>query len=257
MNFQNDVIQKSQEKPVVVDFWAPWCGPCRVLGPVIEQLAEEQAERWSLVKVNTEEEQQLAMEYGIRSIPNVKLFYKGEVVGEFAGALTRRQIEEWLANHLPDGRKEVLDQILHRLDGDGGMSELEAFVAQYPDMKDARLALAMAVAISNPERADALLQPIKPGEPEAEQADAVRTIAELMLHQADESKTGQLMEQAKQALRNRQSDQTIQYLIEATGLDKSYGKELPRRAAIAFFHAWGPAHPLTKQYRRQFDMVLY
>ena len=74
MNFEQQVITKSHNKPVVVDFWAPWCGPCRVLSPVIESLAEEQKDRWDLVKVNTEEDYELAERYQIRSIPNVKLF---------------------------------------------------------------------------------------------------------------------------------------------------------------------------------------
>ena len=87
MNFQAEVIEKSHKMPVVVDFWASWCGPCRVLGPTIEALAEEQSDRWALVKVNTEEEQALAAEYQIRSIPNVKMFHKGRVIAEFAGAL--------------------------------------------------------------------------------------------------------------------------------------------------------------------------
>ncbi|MEQ8705976.1 MAG: thioredoxin [Phaeodactylibacter sp.] len=257
MNFQAEVIEQSHKTPVVVDFWAPWCGPCRVLGPTIEALAEEQSDRWKLVKVNTEEEQTVAAEYQIRSIPNVKMFYKGRVIAEFAGALPRTQIENWLANTLPDGRKETLDLILERLDGDGDLSELEAFVAQYPDMKDARLALAMALAITAPERAEHLLEPIKAGAPAADQAVAVRTIAELMQHQADDSASGKAVAAAQAALKQRDWETGIKAIIEATGKDKSYAKDLPRRAAIACFHAWGNEHPLTKVYRRQFDMVLY
>ena len=86
MNF-DQVLARSHDKPVLVDFWAPWCGPCRVLGPTLEKLAGEQSDRWELVKVNTEEDQELAHKYNIRSIPNVKLFHKGEEVAEFVGAL--------------------------------------------------------------------------------------------------------------------------------------------------------------------------
>ncbi len=257
MDFKAEVIDKSQQQPVVVDFWAPWCGPCRMLGPTIEQVAEEQKGRWTLVKVNTEEEQQIAMQYGIRSIPNVKMFYKGEVVAEFAGALSKTQLEQWLENTLPDGRKETLELILQRLDGDGDLTELEAFVAQHPDMKDARLALAGELAISDPERSEALLMPIKMSDPIAEQAAAVRIITELMRHQADDSKAGSLLAQAQEALRQRKREEAIQHIIEAAGVDKTYHSDLPRRAAIAFFQYWGPQHPITKSYRRKFDMVLY
>lgn len=258
MDFKKEVIDRSQEKPVVVDFWAPWCGPCKVLGPTIEQLAEEQSDRWELVKVNTEEAQNLAAEYGIRSIPNVKMFYKGEVISEFAGALPRTQIERWLDNSLPDGRKQTLQVILERLDGDGDLTELEAFVAQYPDMEDARIALARELSLKNPERAIALVEPIKIGDPLFDEAEAVRTLTAFMGDQADEStKVGQSIAKAQQAMQQRDREAAIQHIIDAAGLDKAYHKDLPRRIAIALFQLWGAAHPLTKTYRRKFDRVLY
>lgn len=100
-DFRADVLEKSHEKPVVVDFWAPWCGPCRVLGPTIEKLARESGGAWRLVKINVDAHPQLAQHYQVRGIPAVKLFSGGEVVAEFAGALPESQIQRWLAEHLP------------------------------------------------------------------------------------------------------------------------------------------------------------
>ncbi len=257
MDFKTAVIEKSFEKPVVVDFWAAWCGPCRILGPVIEKLAAEQTDKWELVKLDTEEDYEVAEQYNIQSIPNVKMFYKGEVVSEFAGALPRTAIERWLEENLPDNRKESLALILSRLNGEGGLSELEAFVAQNPDVAEARVALARKLAYSQPERAAALVQDIQLGDKLAEQAEDLRTLAELMSFLPDGSSAGRLVGEAQQALRKKDNETAIKNIIEAASADKDYADGLPRRAAIALFRIWGPQDELTKNYRWRFDMVLY
>lgn len=94
--FREDVIETSHKKPVLVDFWAPWCGPCRILGPTLEKLARESKGAWRLVKINSDKHPDLTRRFGVRGIPTVKAFVDGEVVDEFVGAMPEPELRRWL-----------------------------------------------------------------------------------------------------------------------------------------------------------------
>jgi putative thioredoxin len=105
--FERDVIAASSEVPVVVDFWAPWCAPCRVLKPVLEKLAQEYQGRFRLAKLDTDAHPQIAGEYGVRGIPNVKAFVDGEMVAEFTGALPESQVRQFLEKLIPSPAQQL------------------------------------------------------------------------------------------------------------------------------------------------------
>jgi len=99
-NFEKEVIEKSSETPVLVDFWASWCGPCMMLGPTLEKIAKEYAGKLIVAKAATDENQDAASKFGVMSIPAVKLFKDGKVVDEFVGAQPESTIKQWLDQKL-------------------------------------------------------------------------------------------------------------------------------------------------------------
>lgn len=135
-NFETEVIAASQTVPVLVDFWAPWCGPCKTLGPVLEKVEAAYAGRFKLVKVNTEEEQQLAQAFGIRSIPTCVLMVQGQPLDGFMGALPEGQIKAFLDKHLPS--EDALQAQAH--------AEEAQQLAQAGDTHSAQARLADALA---------------------------------------------------------------------------------------------------------------
>lgn len=100
-NFERDVIEASRQTPVLVDFWAPWCGPCRVLGPLLEKLEAEYDGRWRLVKINSDENPTLATQFGVRSIPFVAAFGDGRMIDQFVGALPEGQLRAFIERVVP------------------------------------------------------------------------------------------------------------------------------------------------------------
>ncbi|MBP1648697.1 MAG: thioredoxin, partial [Bacteroidetes bacterium] len=144
-DFTKDVIEQSFKVPVVVDFWAEWCGPCKMLGPILERLADQSAGKWVLAKVDTDRNEDLAVRYGVRGIPNVKLFVDGKVASEFTGALPERAVVQWLEKALPDQNRKELETA-RQLIQEGKHSEaqqlLETVLSRTPANEQGRALLA-------------------------------------------------------------------------------------------------------------------
>jgi putative thioredoxin len=261
MDFKVDVIDRSYAVPVVVDFWAPWCGPCQYLGPVIEELARQANGKWELVKVNTDDNQHLMQEYGIQGIPAVKLFNKGEVVADFTGALPKHEIEKWLDKNLPDETKEAYIDLRSEMSwpsSDDQITKLAEFITEHAGFADAVIDMAAEQVLVDPEASLNAVKHITFGHPRFETVQAIRTIAELLdLNAAEVDKHEQRIAHIQSALKQKDIDATLDKLIEFILVDKTFQDELPRRAVISIFHMLGQQHPLNKKYQRKFSMALY
>ena len=167
--FDTAVLDESRRRPVVVDFWAPWCGPCRTLGPILERAAAAAGGAFLLAKVNVDEDQEVAGRYGIQGIPAVKAFRGGEVVDEFVGALPEGRVRAWLERIVPGPADEALAEGLRLVvagDRASARVALARALSLKPSLVEAALALAeLEQADGNPGAATALLERLSDGLP--------------------------------------------------------------------------------------------
>ena len=181
-NFEAEVIAASMHTPVLVDFWAPWCGPCKTLGPILEQLESEYAGRFKLVKIDSDQQQELAGAFGIRSIPTCILLKNGQPVDGFMGALPAGQLRQFLDKHVPSegalAAEAELDEagaLLEAGDTQAALAKLADALAQDPANDDARADYArLLIATGALSEAAATLEEPLAREPRPLRFDALR-----------------------------------------------------------------------------------
>ncbi len=264
-DFQKDVIDKSADVPVLVDFWAEWCGPCRVLGPVLERLASRADGRWILRKVDTERFPEVSAQYGIRSIPNVKLFSGGEPINEFVGALPELAVAQWLEKALPDPHREILDQaeaLLRSNHLDAAAHEADKVLSDVPSHERARTIAATALLYSDSARAYELIKDLDESSEQWELAGSIQEIARLLWRISDESSFEEkpvklTYVKAVEALKAKDFDSALAGFIDVIREDRYYDDDGSRKACIAIFKYLGEDHPITIQHRRDFGSALY
>ena len=166
-NFEAEVLQASTQIPVLVDFWAPWCGPCKSLGPVLEKLEADYGGRFKLVKINSDDEQQISQAFGIRSIPTCVLIKDGKPADGFMGALPEGKVREFLDKHLPSADELIAEedlseaeQLLAQGDTSSALAKLQEALAVNPANDEARFDyVKLLIAMGELETAQAALAP--------------------------------------------------------------------------------------------------
>ena len=268
-SFEDDVFGQSSRFPVVVDFWAPWCAPCRQLGPLLEKLAREFAGRFVLVKANTDEMPQIASQFQVQSIPSVFGVTGGEVVDFFAGALPERQLRAWLDGLLRSGR--VLEaKNLEALDPSAAVEIYREILAESP--QDSKATIGLARSLVRMERFDEACELIagleKRGflEPEAEQLkaavdlqasgatdlDACRRAAE-----ANPSDFSARLKYAEALAGAQQYQQALDIALSLVELDRAGTGEAARQLMVNVFRVLPGESELVQQYRRKLAMLLF
>ncbi|MCP5328698.1 MAG: thioredoxin [Sinobacteraceae bacterium] len=263
-SFAREVLEASSATPVLVDFWAPWCGPCRMLAPVLDQIAEEHSGRLKVVKVNTDEEPQLAQQFQIRGIPAVKLFRNGKVVAEFVGAQSLGAVRAFVKPLLPAQPDDPLERA-RALQTEGRYAEALALLREAmsaaPTDETLAIELGRTLALSgDPGGAEAAVAELAPALQTDPPVKAVRALAHFarILSSPDETDAIQSARvTAARALLQGKLQAGLDALLAAMQRNRRYATGQGRQDLVYAFDLAPDDHPGVTAARRRLAALLH
>ena len=272
-DFEREVLERSRSAPVVVDFWAPWCGPCRQLGPLLERLADEMRGAFVLARVDVDRAPAAAQRFGVRSIPAVVGLRDGEVVGSFVGAQPETAVRAFLEPLLPSEADRLADAAAALVERDDPVgAEARLAEALESDPRHGRALLLKARLLAGRDALDEALKLVERVVPVgALAAEKDQLAAELRVRRdggADLDALRARVEADPEALEPRLAlgralaahgahEEALPLLLDLVKADPHFQDDAARRVMLDVFELLGPDHPLTQRFRPELARVLY
>jgi len=278
-SFAADVIDASKDALVLVDFWAPWCGPCKQLGPLLEKIVQQKNGAVRLVKINIDENQMIAQEMRIQSIPAVFAFKDGQPVDGFMGALPESQITAFIDKHAGPAGPGPIDELLasgeaalEQGDADGAaqifarvlqeeaanLAAISGLARSYLALKDITRAREILNLVPDDKTGDPVIESVTAALALAEQAEEAGDASALQAEvDAAPDNHEKRMEYANALLARDDKQGAVEQLLESIRRDKMWNDQAARKQLLTLFEAFGPEDPITIDGRARLSIILF
>jgi putative thioredoxin len=265
-DFEYEVIAYSQNVPVVVDFWAPWCQPCKLLTPILEGLATSSQGSFRLARINVDDNPNLAMRYGVRSIPTVKAFSQGQVVNEFIGLQPEARIKEFIERILPPSQYSLSLEKGASLLAAQNWSAAEQLYrdldAQDPGKPAVQLGLIKSILAQGKASEAIFLLRNFPASREFPIAEKLRPLAEMLVRAEknelpDENDLDAMFRNSLRLAGRGNLEAAMDGILEILRQDRRYRSDRARQVILSILELYDPADPVARQYRNELAAVLF